>query len=66
MEKCVIFQEMLKGVCGLVRYEWPFITRNYFRKSLNAGKFLISKNNINIKYPKETEKPVKISLKRQI
>jgi hypothetical protein len=56
MEKCTIFQEMLKGVCGLVRYEWPFITSNYLRKSLNAGKFLINKNNIKTKYLKKNSK----------
>ena len=66
MEKCTIFQEMLKRVCGLIRYEWPFITSNYLRKSLNARKFLIVKNNINIKYPKKSEKPIKISFQRQI
>ena len=66
MEKCVIFQEMLKGVCGLVRYEWPFITSNYLRKSLNAGKFLINKNNINTKYLKKTQKSIKISFQPQI
>jgi hypothetical protein len=56
MEKCPIFQEMLKGIRRLVRYEWPFITRNNFRKSLNAGKFKINKNNINLKKPLKNPK----------
>ena len=37
MEKRTIFQEMLKGVRGLIRYEWSIITRDYSRKSVNAG-----------------------------